>query len=261
MSLIRETQWRLEILRSCTWHHPNDPILVQSLISLPLTSDHSSSSIADYISALHCSAIYQRTQCKIHLGQVLCKVQCSVEQSEVFRNSIQHCIGFQIAVQNTPGSSAKYNVQFNAVKVVKQARKPQSDASSKLRCRFVQFSFSIIQFGTVQLCAVHFFQFSISTVQFSFSRVEPYLTFVTGTTGGACVKKILSGVKFYRLNAKTAYFTLLGSICCVIFWCFSIIFGCKILRFKNPAYVKEITNMRYEYSFISVQHQYSSVQL
>ena len=34
-----------------------------------------------------------------------------------------------------------------------------------------------------------------------------YLIFVTGTTGGACVKK-LPGVNFYRFNAKNWQFTV-----------------------------------------------------
>jgi len=57
-------------------------------------------------------------------------------------------------------------------------------------------------------------------------------------------KKNLSGVKFSRLNGKTAYLILFGAICCN-FWVFFIIFGCKKLGFKNPASVKEMTNMRY----------------
>ena len=44
---------------------------------------------------------------------------------------------------------------------------------------------------------------------------------------------------------KNAYFTLFVAICCK-FWVFFVIFGCKILVFKNPASVKEMTNMRYE---------------
>ena len=35
----------------------------------------------------------------------------------------------------------------------------------------------------------------------------PYLIFVTGTTGGACVKK-MPGVNFYRFNAKNWQFTV-----------------------------------------------------
>ena len=37
---------------------------------------------------------------------------------------------------------------------------------------------------------------------------------------------------------------IFGAICCN-FWVFFVIFGCKILGFKNPASVKEMTNMRY----------------
>ena len=33
----------------------------------------------------------------------------------------------------------------------------------------------------------------------------------------------------------------------VIFGFFFVIFGCKILGFKNPASVKEMTNMRYDH--------------
>ena len=51
---------------------------------------------------------------------------------------------------------------------------------------------------------------------------------------------------------KTANLTLLGAICCRI-WVFFVIFGCKILVFKNPASVKEMTNMRYGYDLTEVQ--------
>ena len=45
---------------------------------------------------------------------------------------------------------------------------------------------------------------------------------------------------------KNAYFTLFGAIWCN-FWVFFVIFKCNILGFKNPARVKEMTNMGYEY--------------
>ena len=43
---------------------------------------------------------------------------------------------------------------------------------------------------------------------------------------------------------RTAYFTLVGGNCCN-FWVFYVVFGCKNLVFKNPACVKEMTNMKY----------------
>ena len=70
-----------------------------------------------------------------------------------------------------------------------------------------------------------------------------YLIFVTGMTGSACVKK-LSGVKFSRLNTKNCIFhTFLGYL--LYFLCFYVVLGCKKLGLKNPACVKEKTNMRY----------------
>ena len=44
---------------------------------------------------------------------------------------------------------------------------------------------------------------------------------------------------------KTEYFTLFGAICCSFWVFFFVIFWCKILGLKNPACVKEMTNMRY----------------
>ena len=81
-------------------------------------------------------------------------------------------------------------------------------------------------------------------VRYRFSFFEAYLIFVTGTTGGACVKKNLSSVKFSVLNAKTTYLALFGGNFFVFFGCFRN-FWCKMLGFKIPAGVKEMTNMRY----------------
>ena len=39
-------------------------------------------------------------------------------------------------------------------------------------------------------------------------KASTYLIFVTGTTGGACVKKKLPGVNLYRFNAKNWQFTV-----------------------------------------------------
>ena len=58
-----------------------------------------------------------------------------------------------------------------------------------------------------------------------------YLIIVTGTIGPC--KNILSGVKFSRLNTKTAYILLFR----VIFECFGVI----LVNFR----VKEMTNIRY----------------
>ena len=57
----------------------------------------------------------------------------------------------------------------------------------------------------------------------------------------------VSGVNFSRLNAKNAYFTLFRAICCN-FLVFFVIFGYKMLGLRNPASVKEMTNMRYAWS-------------
>ena len=43
---------------------------------------------------------------------------------------------------------------------------------------------------------------------------------------------------------RTAYFTPVGGNCCN-FWVFYVVFGCTNLVFKNPACVKEMTNMKY----------------
>ena len=55
-------------------------------------------------------------------------------------------------------------------------------------------------------------------------KASTYLIFVTGTTGGACVKKKLPGVNFYRYNAKnwqfTVYFAVItqriGNLLCIL---------------------------------------------
>ena len=72
-----------------------------------------------------------------------------------------------------------------------------------------------------------------------------YLILAGSTTSGAS-EKILSSANFSGLNAKECIFYTFGGICCN-FWVFCVVFGCTNLGLTNPACVKEITNMRYDY--------------
>ena len=56
--------------------------------------------------------------------------------------------------------------------------------------------------------AIKYEQDVIDSFQTSIITVQAYLIFVTGTTGGACVKKFLSVVNFSRLSEKNAYIWL-----------------------------------------------------
>ena len=67
-----------------------------------------------------------------------------------------------------------------------------------------------------------------------------------GHHGRCPCKNILSGVKFSRLNTKTAYILLFRDI----FQCFEVFlvnFWVQNLELENAACVKEITNIRYGY--------------
>ena len=65
----------------------------------------------------------------------------------------------------------------------------------------------------------------------------PYLIFVTGTKGSACLKNSVR-CKIFQIECKKNHILHFLGL-------FVVICGCKILGFQNPANVKEITNMRY----------------
>ena len=73
-------------------------------------------------------------------------------------------------------------------------------------------------------------------------RLTTYLMRLTFTIPHIChrLKKILDWTQ------KNAYFALLGGYL-LYFLVVFIVFGCKTLRFKNPAFVKEMTNMIYDF--------------
>ena len=80
--------------------------------------------------------------------------------------------------------------------------------------------------------AIKYEQDVIDSFQTSIITVQAYLIFVTGTTGGACVKKFLSVVNFSRLGEKNAnIFDFFRDIFSV-FGAFSRFYGCKIWFLK-----------------------------
>ena len=82
-------------------HHQNYPILLQSLIRLPVTFEHSASSIVDYISS----------------KWVRCFAKCSTMQNKVYYSEVQYIqlgLKFECKIHLCQAVNM-YNVQFNAV--------------------------------------------------------------------------------------------------------------------------------------------------
>ena len=80
------------------------------------------------------------------------------------------------------------------------------------------------------LSIIVFFIYTITLDYYKQARVIPDNCY--GHHGRCPCKNILSGVKFSRLNTKTAYILLFRDIF-LVFWCVSsLFFGCNILNLK-----------------------------